>query len=179
MTDDILNTKQTQIQIEQINAFQASSFNSQAAVDYILADNQSNIRFEQIASDEQANLYIQDLGLTDLKDFKTPQEKAYHLYGFYDFLSQKKDIEGYEDNFIKLFQLAIFYDDNYVYRYYLALFEQQRGFYDDALKNINNSLLKIKNSQTRLYEPLDKEIMSALIQSKIAQLAKQLLPPQQ
>lgn len=174
---DIIEKKQTQVQIEQINTFQTNSFNAQAAADYILATNQSRIRFEQVTTDQQAAIYIQDLGLADLKDIKNPQEKAYHLFGFYDYLTQQKQAAGYEENLIKLFQLAIFYDDNYVYRYYLALFEQQLGFNEDAIQNLNSALLKIKNNQTRLYQSLANDIQPTLIQSQIAQLARQLLPP--
>ncbi len=178
MPENLIFQKQEQTRTEKINALQQETFSVQFILDDIMASNQNNIRFSSLTSPQQAALYVEDLGLTDLKDISDPQAKAFHLYGFYDYLSQQHQIDDYDNNLLKLFQLAVFYDDNYVYRYLLAQAFHKIGMDQEALNHINNALLKIKNNNVRLYPELEKSLKPALVQSQIARLAKLLLSEQ-
>jgi hypothetical protein len=138
---------------------------------------QSLIRYSAVTNEQQANQYIRDLGLDDMPSIQDPREKALNLYGFYSFLEMQKEAERFVDNFIKCFQLAIFYDDNFVYRYLLAKFFFARGDREPAIQQINDCVAKIKNKETTLYASLAKEVNVKVMKNEInALLIKLNLP---
>lgn len=174
MSDNLIDLKNKQINIDAINIFQNQIFDLDEILNEISFLNQENIRYQQITNDDQANNYIQDLNLTDLNDIKDPQAKAYHLYGFFDYLNKSHQLEGYTKNLIKLFQLAIYYDDNYVYRYYLAFFYQQLGFKKEAIQNLKISLEQLKNKDKKIFQELLQQPELSLIKEKILHLTKEI-----
>lgn len=138
---------------------------------------QSLIRYQAVANQQQADQYIQDLELTGLRNIADNREKALHLFGFYDFLHQQKESELYVDNLIKVFQLAIFYDDNYVYRYYLAWHYFLRGDRESASSHIQDAVNKIKNKQVSLYASLAQMINVQVMKNQINDLLIKLSLP--
>lgn len=138
---------------------------------------QSLIRYQTVANQQQADQYIQDLELTGLRNIADNREKALHLFGFYDFLHQQKESELYVDNLIKTFQLAIFYDDNYVYRYYLAWHYFLRGDRESASSHIQDAVNKIKNKQVTLYASLAQMINVQVMKNQVNDLLIKLSLP--
>lgn len=168
----LLDKKQQQGRADKLKQVQKKSFKSERAE--VDAEAQMNIRYPVVSSEEEAAQYIKDLGLNDLKDIADDQAKAYHLYGFYDFLTQKKEAQDYPDQFAKLFQLAIFYDDNYIYRYFLARVLVEININDLALANLREALLQLQSKKTVLYPELNKDINLKQIQNDIVSLTKKL-----
>ncbi len=127
-----------------------------------------------INNQQVAEKYISDLGLLDLHKIADNQEKAWHLYGFYDFLRRQKIDQNHLHNLVKSFQLAVYYDDNYVYRYYLSLFYTLIGEYESAVFHLKNCLVKIKNQQTNLYPKLEEKISLYEMKKAVNDLFNQL-----
>jgi hypothetical protein len=131
---------------------------------------QSIIRYPFVTTQAQADQYAQDLGLDDIKEVLDNHEKALHFYGFFDYMDQQKQAYDYVDNFIKVFQLAIFYDDNYLYRYHLAHLFFLKGDRELAITHAQDAVTKIQAKQISLYHSLAKEINVQVVKNALNDL---------
>jgi hypothetical protein len=138
---------------------------------------QSIIRYPLVTNQAQADQYAQDLGIEDMKEVLDNREKALGLYKFFDYADQQKQVYDYLDNFIKIFQLAIFYDDNYLYRYHLAHLFFLKGDRESATTHAQDAYSKIQAKQISLYHPLARDINIQVIKNSLNDLLIKLTLP--
>jgi hypothetical protein len=163
--------------VEEIEALQSQVLDDQGVAEDLRYRQQSLIRYELVTNQEQAGQYIRDLQAQEINDIQDNREKALHLYGFYKYMEEKKEADAYIDNFIKVFQLAIFYDDNYVYRYYLAKEYFARGERERAKTQIEDCVAKVKSREVSLYGSLAKEVNPQVLRNEINELLIRLSLP--